>query len=48
MSNKMRKEAIELRSALIMYSVYITSEGKKTGDIVQTHDIVQLEYVLNG
>jgi len=26
----------------------ITSEGKKKGDIVQTHDIVQLEYVHNG
>ncbi|XP_065909427.1 uncharacterized protein [Dysidea avara] len=26
----------------------ITSEGKKTGDIVQTYDIVQLEYVPNG
>jgi len=26
----------------------ITSEGKKKGDIVQTHDIIQLEYVHNG
>ena len=26
----------------------ITSEGKKTGDIVQTHDMVQLEYEHNG
>ena len=26
----------------------IKSEGKKKGDIVQTHDIVQLEYVNNG
>ncbi|XP_065909425.1 high choriolytic enzyme 1-like [Dysidea avara] len=27
---------------------HITSEGKKTGDIVQTHDMVQLEYKHNG
>ena len=27
---------------------HITSEGKKNGDIVQTHDIVRLEYMHNG